>query len=147
PSRVARDRGHARERLVVRDERPPRAQVAYADAVVYEGMALPLGVPGRDGIRPDLQLERGRHTVVSIVAVALGILPVHVEIDEPGRNAETGDGECLACRQRLYRDRRNPAALDAHVARRVQACLGVEYAPACEDKIVLGVARSRPAGR
>ena len=72
---------------------------------------------------------------------------MHVQIDEPGRNDETGDSECLACGERLHRDRRNPAALDAHVARRVQACFGVEYAAACEDEIVLLVAGSDLARR
>ncbi len=48
------DNGDSRQGLVVRHQRPSRARVADADAVVDEGMALPLGVPGRDRIRPDL---------------------------------------------------------------------------------------------
>ena len=145
PARVARDRANAWERFVVRDECPARAHVADADTVIDEGAAVALGVPRRDRVGPNLQLERCRHAVVRIVAVALGILSVGMEVDEPGRDDETGDHEGLARRERLDGHCRNPAVPDAHVAFGVQGCLRVEHAPAHENEIVLLALRSRPA--
>src|SRR5205823_11274758 len=112
---VARDRANARERFVVRDECPARAHVAGADAVIDEGAAVALGVPRRDRVGANLQLERRRHAVVRIVAVALGILSVGVEIDEPGRDDETRDREGLARRERLDGHRRDPAVLSYYL--------------------------------
>ncbi len=150
-ARVARDHGNARERRVVRNECPARAHMAGADAVINEGATGALGVPRRDRVGPDLELERGGHAVVRVIAVALGILPVGVEIDEPGRDDETGDVEGLTRRERLRGKCRNPAAPDAHVALGVQGCLGVEHAPAHEDEIELLALRpcrvSREHGR
>src|SRR5437016_1319804 len=123
------------------------APVAGADTVMDEGAAVALGVPRRDRVGANLQLQRRRHAVVRVVAVALGILSVGVEIDEPGRDDETGDREGLARRERLYGHCRNSAVPDAHVAPGVQGCLRVEHAPTHENKIVLLALRSRPACR
>ncbi len=147
PARVARDRANAWERLVVRDECPAHAHVAGADTVIDEGAAVALGVPRRDRVGPNLQLECCRHAVVRVVAVALGVLSVRVEIDEPGRDDETGDREGFARRERFDGHCRNPAVSDAHVALGVQACLRVEHAPAHENEIVLFALRACPASR
>ncbi len=147
PARVARDRANAWERLVVRDECPARAHVADADTVIDEGAAVALGVPRRNRVGANLQLQRRRHAVVRVVPVALGVLSVRVEIDEPGRDDETGDREGLARRERLDGHRRNAAVADAHVAPGVQGCLRVEHAPAHENEIVLLALRARPASR
>src|SRR5258708_32397143 len=102
PARVARNRGNAGERLVVRDECPARAHVAGADTIIDERTGVALGVPRRHRVGADLQLQRRRHAVVRIVPVALGLLSVRVEIDEPGRDDETANGELLARYERFY---------------------------------------------
>src|ERR1041385_8282938 len=141
------DRGRAGERLVVSDQRPPRAHMADAHAVIDEAPALPRGVPGRDRVGPDLQLQRGRHAVVRVVAVALRVLPVRVQIDEPRRHHEAVHVERLSRRERVDRDGGDPALPDGDVARGVQARLGVEHAPAREHEVERLALRSRPARR
>src|SRR5256886_17634581 len=116
PARVARDRANAWERLVVRDECPARAHVADADTVIDEGAAVALGVPRRDRVGANLQLQRRRHAVVRAVAVALGVLSVRWAIDESCRDDETGDREGLARRERLDGHRRDPAVPAGPVA-------------------------------
>ena len=70
-----------------------------------------------------------------------------VEIDEPGRDDETRDGERLPRHERVSGHRRNPAVPDAHVATSVQAGLRVEHAPAHEREIVGLSLRPRAARR
>src|SRR5438876_6104146 len=77
-----------------------------------------------------------RHAVVCIVAVALGILPVDVEIDEPWGDDETAHVEGLARGERLRCDGSDAIAPDGDVAHGVELRLGVEHAPAREDDIV-----------
>src|SRR5207248_2078204 len=77
------DRGSAGERLVVRDERPACAHMADADAVVDQAPALAHRVPGRHRVSAELQFQRGRHAVVRVVAVALRVLAMCMQIDEP----------------------------------------------------------------
>src|SRR6266699_3444271 len=141
------DRGSAGERLVVRDDRPPCTHMADADAIIDEAPALPRGVPGRDWVGPDLQFQRGRHAVVRIVAVALRVLPMRMQIAEPRRHHEAVHVEHLSRLERLDRDGCDPALPDADVARGVQARLRVEHAPAREDEIERLAPRPSPARR
>src|SRR5207248_10853992 len=90
------DRGGAGERLVVRDERPACAHMADAHAVIDEAPALPRAVPGRDRVRAELQFQRGRYAVVRIVAVALRVLAMRMQIDEPWRHHEAVHVERLS---------------------------------------------------
>src|SRR5437763_4607934 len=135
-ARVAQREG-AGERLVLPQQRAARARVTRADAVVDERSGLARRVPWRHRIGPDLELERRRHAVVRVVAVALGILPMGVEIDEPGSDHEAAHVECLAGGERFGRDGGDATAQDGDVADGVEPRLGVEDAPAREHEIVL----------
>src|SRR5256885_15901203 len=93
--------------------------------------------PPRSTLFPYTTLFRRRHAVVRVVAVALGILSVRVEIDESGRDDETGDREGLARRERLDGHCRDLAIPASHLAFCVQGCPPGERAPAHENVSVL----------
>ena len=74
-ARRADDGGAFGGRVVV-EHGAPGAGMAGRGAEVDECLASALGVPRRDGIGPELQLERGRHAVVREELVIDGILTV-----------------------------------------------------------------------
>src|SRR5256885_11685435 len=107
-------------------ERTPRARVADCDAVIDERAAVALRVPARHREGPDLELERRGHAVVRIVSVALGILPVGMEVDEAGGDHEPRDVQRLARGGELGGDGPAPAARGPYLEARVCTQLSVQ---------------------
>ena len=80
--------GGAGERLVMQHEGAPRPRVADRDAVVDQGAAFARRIPGGHRVGPDFELQGRGDAVVRVVAVALGVLAVGVEVDESGGDHE-----------------------------------------------------------
>src|SRR2546425_1211238 len=105
-------------------------------------------VPRRHGVRADLELKGGRDPVVRVVAIALRVLPVGMEIDEPGGDDEALHIERVPSGRDLRGQGHDAAAQDPHIAGCVEARLGVEHASPDEHEVVglaLRSGRSRRA--
>ena len=60
-----------------------------------QGPPLSNDIPGVDRIDANLQIHRRRHPVARLIPAALGVLPMRVQIDEPGRHDKTAGVEHL----------------------------------------------------
>ena len=146
PDLVGIEQGRkAGERLVVAYHGATRTRVPHGRAIVDERVALARSVPRRHGVTADLELEGGRDPVVGVIAIALRVLPVGVEIDEPGSDDEALHVERFPSGGDLRGQRHDSAAQDPHIAGRVEARLGVEHASPHEDEVVgLALRSGRP---
>ena len=104
-------------------------------AEVDQRLPFSLGVPRRDRIRAQLELERGGHAVVCHVAVVDRILAVRVEIDEARRDDESPDVDGVARRGYTRGHRDDASTSDSHGAHRVEVRLRVEHSTADEHDV------------
>ena len=96
---------------------------------------------GVDRVDPDLQFHRRRHPVAGLIALALGVLAVGVEVDEPRRDDEARRVEHFARLGPAAADGDDDPVAQGHVGHRVEAALGVDDPPPRHEQ----VHRSDPA--
>ena len=115
----------------------PLASTLMADRrpVVEERSAITRCVPTFDGIDADLELQRCRHAVSSLIAIAGQVLSVGVQVDKTGRHHEPRRVQHLPCRQRGFGNGDDLAIADADVAWGVEAALRVHHAATGDDEI------------
>src|SRR5439155_25834428 len=95
----------------------PRPRVADGDAVVDQGAAFARRIPGGHRVGPDFELQGRGDAVVRVVAVALGVLAVGVEVDESGGGHGAAHVERLPRGGELGRDGGDANARYRDVAR------------------------------
>ena len=130
-------------------QRPqPRPLVAHRDPVVDERRAAAARVPVADRKGANLELERRRHAVLRLVAAAHGVLPVRVQVDEPGRHDQPGGVDDRPALQRRFGERRHGAVADPDVSHGIEPALRIDDPPAGDHQVVrFGNGRGRQRGR
>jgi hypothetical protein len=101
--------------------------MACRHAEVDQRCAFSLGVPRRDRIRAELQLERGGDAVAREEPVVDRILSVRVEVDEARRDHESFDVHGVARRGNGGGHGGDAPIPDTHGAHGVEVRLGVEH--------------------
>ena len=94
-----------------------------------------LRVPPVDIRRADFQLERRRHAIQRLEAIAFAVLAVRVQIDEAGRHDFACGVDGRAARQSIRGDRRDASGVDADVPDTVEAGLGIDDAAASDHEL------------
>ena len=114
---------------------PPGTLVAHRGPEVDQGPPLASHIPGVDGIDADLQLHRRRHSVSCLVPAALGVLPMGVQVDEPGRHDETASIEHLTRLGGVLGDGHDHAVPDRDVPDSIETAVRI-HDPAADDQQV-----------
>lgn len=96
-----------------------------------------VGAEFLDRVRARFELERRRHAVLHLEALAERRPGVRVQVDEAGRDDEGGDIEDDGPLQRLGGDGLDLPGGDADIAHRVQPGLGIHDPSPGQDQVVL----------
>jgi hypothetical protein len=111
--------------------------VSAAGAVVDQCFAFTLGVPGSHRKSAALQFKSCGHAVHRLVAIILGVLPVGMKINNPGRDDQPGGVDDRLAVHGVGGDGNNLLVLNGDVADRVEAGFGIHDAAVVDDQVVL----------
>jgi hypothetical protein len=85
----------------------------------------------------DFHFERRGHSIECLDVLAGGLLSVLVEIDESGRDHESGNMDHTLARQCFRRNAGDLSIADSNIANRIESRLRVHYASALNHEVVL----------
>ncbi len=127
--------------LLVRDQRiaicyPAGVKVRSGSSIVDASLSRALGVEPGNGADAGLQFQGRGYAVHGVVAVALVVLTVRVEVDESRRDDEAAGIDGIASAERGAADRSDPAVADAQVTDCVQPGRGIHDPAMQNDPIV-----------
>ena len=117
--------------------------VADRSAIIDQRLSLAVVVPGIHIGDAYLHFERGGDAVHGFIAVVFGVLAVGMQIDEAGRDHQSGGIDNGAAVQGRGGKGCDFAAGNAQIANGVEAAFGIEYPTAADDQIELLSAERR----
>ena len=105
----------------------PGRTVAGRDAVVDQGLTLPVGVPPVDVDGPPLGIQHRGDAIHGSILVVQAVLTVRVELDETWRDDQAARIDGLDTAQRAIADGLDFVTDDSNVGDSIEAAFGIHH--------------------